>query len=382
MISIPPFRYAFDEADAAFIGEHVEALLSRGDFLTLGRYNEEFEAAFAAAHDLPHAVAVSSGTAALEILLQAADVGGRKVIVPSNTFGATPVAVIRAGGIPVLAECGADFSLDVDHAASLIDSSVAAIVVVHIGGMVSAHLPRLQTLCERHGIALIEDAAHATGASLAGRSVGAWGRGGAFSFFSTKVITCSEGGMILTRHREVAELARVLRDHAKRVDGAMDRIGYNWRMSEVHALIGLVQMRKLDRILDQRRTVAAAYTERVRGLPGVTVLEPPPGAIWNFYKLILQIPAGTRAAVRDRLADRGVALGGEVYAIPCHRQAAFAPYSEGRYPSTDAICDGHICPPILPQMSADEQDYAADALRDVLEEVVASPAIPPDRPRP
>src|SRR5438128_1070065 len=142
MTVIPPFKYGFDEQDAAAVAEAVSKLLRAGDFLTLGRHNETFEDLFSEAHNVRYAVSVSSGTAALEILLRAAQVIGRKVIVPSNTYGATVVAVLRAGGKPVFAECGSDLNLDPDHVESLLSSDVAAVVVVHIGGLMSSALPR------------------------------------------------------------------------------------------------------------------------------------------------------------------------------------------------------------------------------------------------
>ena len=367
MKPIPPFKYCFDEEDSAFIAQGVHDLLQSGNFLTLGRNNEIFEDEFRQAHGARYAVAVSSGTAALEILLRAVEVAGRKVIMPSNTYGATAVSILHAGGVPVLAECGEDFSLDPGHVESLLRPDVAAVVVVHIGGAMSAALPRLLDVCGRHGIPLIEDAAHATGASLASRPAGTWGLGGAFSFFSTKVITCGEGGMIVTQDARVSDLARLLRNHAKRPNGGMDVIGYNWRLTEIQALVGIAQVRKLSKILEERRRVAEGYASRLRGVSHVSIVPVADDAAPNYYKLLVRLPAGLRDRVRSAMQDRfAVTLGGEVYAVPCHRQKAFAAYAEGTYPVTDTVCDGHICPPIFPGMSPAECDHVATALRTVL----------------
>jgi dTDP-4-amino-4,6-dideoxygalactose transaminase len=367
MIHIPPFKYSFDEEDAAHVAQSVSRLLSSGRFLTLGQHNEEFEELFRKAHGARYAVSVSSGTAALEILLRAADTAGRRVILPSNTYGATAVAVLRAGGLPMLAECGLDLSLDPAHVERLLGPDVAAVITVHIGGMMSASLPRLCAICARHGIPLIEDAAHAAGSALDGRPAGTWGLGGAFSFFSTKVVTCGEGGMIVTADTRVRDLARLLRDHAKRADGGMDVVGYNWRLSEMQAILGVAQMKKLPLILTKRREVAERYARALRGLAPVSLITPAHASAPNYYKQIVMIPSALREPVRRRLREEfDVSLGGEVYAVPCHAQPAFQAYAEGPLPVTDRLCASHICPPIYPSMSEEEMEWACAALRTVL----------------
>lgn len=369
MIRIPPFKYSFDEEDASFMAKSVSDLLLSGDCLTLGPHGEMFEFLFAREHGAEYAVAVSSGTAALEILLRAADVSGRKVVVPSNTYGATLVAVLKAGGHPLLADCGQDFSLDPLHVENLLGPEVAAVVVVHIGGHMSAALPRLCAVCERHGIPLIEDAAHATGSKLSGRAAGNWGLGAAFSFFSTKVVTCGEGGMLVTRDARVRDLGFLLRDHAKRPDGAMDIVGYNWRLSELQALLGIVQIKKLSAILASRRRIAEYYAACLEGLPHVSLVESAEGAAPNYYKQIVRVPMGLRDQIRRRLkTEFDVSLGGEVYAVPCHLQAAFKEYAVSDLPMAELLCSRHICPPIYPTMSAEEMVYACTSLRTVLTE--------------
>ena len=349
-------------------------LLNNGRHMTMGRYNEEFEAAFAARHGARHAVAVSSGTAALEILLRAIPVASRRVVVPTNTFGATPVSVIRAGGIPVFADCGPDMAVDPDAVEALLSPEVVAVVIVHIGGRLSQNLPRLSALCQRAGIALVEDAAHASGASLAGHEAGTWGLGGAFSFFSTKVMTTGEGGMLVTGDERVRDFARRLRDHAKEANGTMNAIGYNWRLTEMQAILGLVQLRGLEDSIRRRATVAAAYRGAVAGLPGVGVIEDGGGSAGNHYKEIIFVGERSPTELRRALQDRfEVTLGGEVYAVPCHLQAAFASYPGGPFPNADRLCGRHICPPILPDMTGDELEWATQALRQELAEATEGP---------
>lgn len=374
---IPPFRYSFTVDEASFIGDQTRKLIESGEFLTLGRWNSEFEREFREAHSANHAVAVASGTAALEILLRACDVVGRIVVAPSNTFGATLVSIERAGGIPLLVECGEDFSLDPAAVENAIESGrdIAAVVVVHLGGTISPSLPALSELCRRAGVDLVEDAAHATGATFNGQFPGSFGCGAAFSFFSTKVLTAGEGGMILTENENIAEFARLVRDHAKLPDGTMHETAYNWRLSETQALIGTVQVRALHRILHSRARVVDAYTraveEAIDGLSGVSILRPAAAAKPNHYKMVIRLPHEARGPVKARLASEfGITMGGEIYATPCHLQRAFAKYAAEPLPTTERLCAGHVCPPVYPDMTPEDTAYTARALARVLREEV------------
>ena len=368
MRTIPPFRYSFTAADAELVGREVAALLREGALLTMGRHGRALEEEFRAAHGTRHAVAVASGTAALELILRAVDVAGARVIVPTNTFGATPVAVLRAGGIPVFADCLDDLSLDPQDVRRRLTPGVRAVVAVHIGGVISPATLELQRICREHGVALVEDAAHATGASLGGVRAGGFGVGAAFSFFSTKVITSGEGGMVATDDDRVRDTALLLRDHAKDAGGSMDVVGYNWRLTEMQALLALAQLRRLDEMIAGRARVARAYDRALEGCAGVRVLATPEGAVHNGYKYVVFSDRHRPAEVRERLLrEHGVALGGSVYAIPCHRQPAFAPYADGPYPVAERVCGSHLCPPIYPDMPDDDARYAARALRAVLD---------------
>jgi perosamine synthetase len=368
MRAIPPFRYSFTDADADFVAREVAALLRDRELLTMGRHGRTLEEEFRAYTGTRHAAAVASGTAALELILRAVDVAGAEVIVPTNTFGATPVAVLRAGGTPVFADCLDDLSIDPEDVRRRLSPRVRAVVTVHIGGLISPGTLELQRVCAEHGVALVEDAAHAAGASLGGVKAGGFGVGAAFSFFSTKVMTSGEGGMVATNDDRVHDTALLLRDHAKDPDGAMDVVGYNWRLTEMQALLALAQLRRLDEMIAGRARVARAYDEALAGCGSAHVAPVPEGAVHNRYKYVVFLSRHSPAEVRERLArEHGVALGGTVYAIPCHRQPAFAPYADARYPAAERLCGAHLCPPIYPDLSDDDACYAARSLRAVLD---------------
>ena len=361
----------FPPADRAEIAAAVTEILASGA-LTLGPYTGRFEAAFAAAHDAAHAVATSSGTSALNIALQEAGVAGRDVVVPANTFYATAAAVLQAGGRPVFADVElATLALSRDTLAAALTPQTAAVVHVHIGGMISPDILGVRELCDERGIALIEDAAHAHGSTLDGRFAGSFGASGAFSFYPTKVVTSGEGGMLVSASEHVAEEARIYRDQGKGAFTANHhvRLGSAWRMSELHAVTGLVHLRRMEEFITRRREVAAAYDKALAVLDGLTPLAEAPGSRGNFYKYIVLLPPGAdRAAIKQELRDRfEVRLSGEVYDLPLNRQPVLAEYAGPSLPVAEDIAARHICLPVHSDMSDTEIDEVLTAITAVYE---------------
>ena len=338
--------------------------------LTLGPYTKRFEAAFAAAHNAPHAVAISSGTAALHIALSVAGVRGRDVIVPANTFYATAAAVLQAGGRPVFADVDvATLALIRATGAAALTPDTAAVVHVHIGGLISPHISEIRAACDERGIALVEDAAHAHGSTLDGRFAGSFGLAGAFSMYPTKVVTSGEGGMVLTASQHVADEARIYRDQGKGAFSANHhvRLGSAWRMSELHAVTGLVHLRRMDEFIARRREVAARYDKALASVDGLNPLTEAPGSRSNVYKYIVLLAPGTdRARFKAEVADRfGVRLSGEVYDLPLHKQPVLAEYAGPPLPVAEDIAARHVCLPVHSDMSDAEIDEVLTAVTTV-----------------
>ena len=228
----------------------------------------------------PDAIAVSSGTSALEIIFRALDVKDREVVIPTNTFFATAAAAVHAGGIPRLADISPDtLALSPETLEAALTPETAFVVLVHIGGLITPEIDAIADICDRRGIVLIEDAAHAHGASFEGRPAGSFGRAAAFSFYPTKVMTSGEGGMITTADERLRDEAIIYRDQGKAgfLGGDHVRMGYAWRMSELHAAVGLIHLSHLDEAIATRRRVAARYDEALAGLPGCQPLSIPDG---------------------------------------------------------------------------------------------------------
>jgi dTDP-4-amino-4,6-dideoxygalactose transaminase len=291
--------------------------------------------------------------------------------VPANTFFATAAAVIHAGGTPRFADVSADtLSLSAETAAAAITDATVGIVPVHIGGLVSPEIESIRALCDERGLFLLEDAAHAHGASLGDRAAGTFGAAATFSFYPTKVITSGEGGMIVTESEQVSDEARIYRDQGKAgfIGGAHVRLGAAWRMSEVHAAIGLVHLRRLDEFIAVRRRVAARSDEALRGIDGIEPLPTPPGCGHPYYKYVAMLDPGVdRDSLKQRLRDdHGVGMSGEVYARPLHHEPVFSEVAHGPLPVAEDVCARHVCLPLHSDMTDDEASAVTTAIGSVL----------------
>ena len=371
MRKIPAAKIQFLPEDRAWIAERIQEVLATGQ-LTLGKYGAEFEQKFAQFCGVKHAVAVNSGTSSIEIILRALDVQGKDVLVPTNTFFATAAAVVHAGGNPVFLDMDPEsFSIHAREVEKSLTRKTAGIIMVHIGGIVSAQTPSLVDLATRKGIWLVEDAAHAHGSKYRNVSAGAFGIANSFSFYPTKVMTCGEGGMITTNDDTIAQEARIFRDQGKAsfTQNAHIRMGYNWRMSEPHAIIGLKHLERLPQMISDRQAIAQIYDEGLKDFRKIASLGAPEGGSTNSYKFIAVLRDPTaRQALKSVLREQyGVSLAGEVYEAPLHKQPIFERFASRPLPVSEDLCARHICLPIFSGMDSKDAEYVLAALREVID---------------
>ncbi len=365
---VPPIHIDFDDSDKAWISEKITEVLTSGR-LTLGVYGDEFERQFAAMHGVKHAIAVNSGTCSLEIIFRALNVEGREVLVPADTFAATAVTVIAAGGRPVLMDTDLrTLSTTAAEIEKRLTPNTAAVAIVHIAGLITDEMPAIQALCKARGVHLVEDAAHAHASSLNGQFAGGFGIAGSFSFYPTKVMTSAEGGMITTNDDHIAAEARIYRDQGKASfhQNSHIRLGYNWRMSEPCAIIGLRHLQSLQKMVDGRRRAAALYNKALIGSNlGLKPVVEPKGNIGNFYKYVCYLPDGIdRAKLKAFMKEeQGVIFAGEAYEYALQQHPIFAHLDTGDLPSSLEACGRQICLPMFGSMTEAEVAQVLDGLK-------------------
>jgi dTDP-4-amino-4,6-dideoxygalactose transaminase len=343
--------------------------------LAQGPRVRQLEERFAAFVGVPHAVATSSGTTALHLGLLAQGIGpGDEVVTVPFTFIASATSVLFTGARPVFVDVRADtFTIDTDLIEAAITPRTKAIMPVSLYGQ-PAEMPAIMAIAERHGLAVLEDAAQSHGAAIGDRRSGSWGVG-AFSFYPTKNMTTGEGGMLTTADAEVAERTRLLREHGMKVRYHHDLVGYNFRMSDIHASIGLAQLPKLEANNARRRANAARYDAELRGVVIPTVL---PGFTHVYHQYTIRV--NRRDEFVERLRERGVGSG-IYYPIPVHRQAPFIAmgYGEERFPVTDLLTQQVLSIPVHPALSEAEVDAVIAAVNDTAAElgpISAATALP------
>jgi len=325
----------------------------------------EFEERFAAMVGVPHAVATSSGTTALHLALLGYGIGpGDEVITVPFTFFASATSVLHTGARPVLVDVREDdFTIDVDLVEAAVTPRTRAIMPVSLYGQ-PADLPAIEAVAERHGLAVVEDAAQAHGAAIGERRSGSWGAG-AFSFYPTKNMTTGEGGMVTTADAELAERMRLLREHGMKVRYHHDIVGYNFRMTDLAAAIGLAQLPKLAGFNERRRAIAARYDAELRGVITPVVR---PGVTHVYHQYTIRV-AG-RDAFAERLKERGV--GSAIYyPIPVHRQKPFLALGHGdeRYPVTERLTEQVLSIPVHPSLTDDEVATVIGAVNETVAEL-------------
>jgi dTDP-4-amino-4,6-dideoxygalactose transaminase len=320
--------------------------------LAQGAQVEAFEQALADFCGTKHAIATSSGTTALQTAVLAHGIGpGDEVVTTPFTFIASANAVLFAGAKPVFVDIEeGTYNIDPGLIEAAVTPQTKAILPVHIFGN-PCDMEAIMGIAARHGLVVIEDACQAHGASVAGRAVGAFGTG-CFSFYPTKNITTAEGGIITTNDDQLADRARLIRSHGQRQRYYHETIGYNFRMTEIQAAIGRVQLGKLQQFTAKRRENAAYLTERLEGV--ITPYEAP-GSHHVYHQYTVRVLDG-RDELAAHLRERGIATG-IYYPLPVHKQAVYQRlgYTD-HLPVAEKACEQVLSLPVHPALTQQDLD--------------------------
>ena len=355
----------FDEADIKEINDDIASILRSG-WLTTGKYAAKLEDEFRRVVGTKHAVAVNSGTAALHIMMASMRLRSRdEVVVPANTFASTANAVLYEGARPVVADCDAlTFNVTAATVKKRIGAKTKAVLVTHIAGN-PCEMDELAELCEKKGVELFEDAAHAIGSTYKGRACGSLSEGGAFSLYPTKVTTSAEGGVITTDSDALADFARLYRNVGRRELGAgpVEILGHNYRMSDVHAAIGVSQMKHLAQFVSTRNELAASYGEQLRVVSWVRPQAVSAYCRSSYYAYIVRVSDRgwvERDPLMDELKRRGVET--TIMFKPLGSQPYFRGRAVSACPNADMVGRDSLVLPLHPEMTREDVKYVVSAM--------------------
>jgi dTDP-4-amino-4,6-dideoxygalactose transaminase len=376
MWKVQLFKLNFDGREADAVRRVVE-----GGWLTMGEQINEFEAKFGKyLGDDVLCTAVANGTAALHMALLALDVGpGDEVIIPALTFVADANAVRLVGAKPVLADCGSldNWNVTAESIAQRITPATKAVIVVHYAGF-PCDMAAISRLCRERNIKIIEDVAHAPGASIDGASCGAWGDIGCFSFFSNKNLSIGEGGMVSTRDEALHRRLRYLRSHGmstltldrhkgRAITYDVVEPGLNYRMDEMRAAIGLVQLDKLDAANARRKELTERYRANLAGSAVHMPFADLAASAESVYHILpVLLPDGTnRTAVIEKLKAQGIQS--SIHYPPFWNFTAYAgQFSPDDAPRVAGICERQLTLPLYPTMTDEEVDLVTATLLESL----------------
>ncbi len=347
----------------------IKDILQSG-WLILGEHTRQFEQEFKSYIGVEHAVAVSTCTAAIQIALRYFQIHGREIILPTNNFIGVVSAVLYEGGLPVLADMNPEtFCVDTDDLLSRITPRTAGVILVDIAGLVCPDIDHIRSECKKRGLFLLEDASHAHGAEIDGRKAGSLADVGCFSFYPTKIMTTGTGGMLTTNDEGLAAYARSVRHHG--VGSSLDdvvNLGSDWCLSEMHAVLGRFQLKRLDEIVDHRNHMVDRYKEGLQQFPWISVPACPENFRHAYYKFPLLLQEGLDAyRFRRTMFEEYQIENGAIYDPPCHLQPVLREkygFKEGMFPQAESALRRQFCPPIHSALTEQEVDSVIAAMKE------------------
>jgi len=370
--NVKMYRYPVAEPE---IGEEelkniVEAVKS-GWVSSKGKFIEEFESSFAKYIGVKYGIATSNGTAALHLALAALNIGeGDEVIVPDLTFAATINAVIYTGAKPVIVDINPDYwCIDPDKLEKAITPNTKAIIPVHLYGH-PCDMEAVMEIAAKHDLHVIEDAAEAHGAEYRGKKVGSFGHISCFSFYGNKIITTGEGGMCLTNDEELAERIKILRDHGMNPKKRYwhDVVGFNYRMTNLQAALGLAQLGKIERFVERKRRIAKIYAEELSSMEGITLHPEMSWAKCVYWLYSILIDNKKMKITRDELAEKLEENGIETrkFFYPLHEMPVYRKYTRFAYPTSSRISREGLNLPSSTKLSEEDVKYITQRIRESL----------------
>jgi len=348
--------------------EYVNQVLRSG-ILSIGPKIEEFESMIAGYVGVKHAVAVNSGTSALHLIIKSLGIKeGDEVITTPFSFVASANCALFEKAVPVFVDIDEKtLNIDIDQIEEKITDQTKAILVVDVFGQ-PLNISRVKEIANKHNLYVIEDSCEALGSIYQNTKAGSSADAAAFAFYPNKQITTAEGGMIVTNNDKVAELCRSMRSQGRAITGLWlyhERLGFNYRLSELHAALGIAQMERIDEIIEKRNTAAIYYTERLKEIPWVRApFIDPDVSRMSWFVYVIRVPEEIRNDLIDYLKENGISS--KPYFTPIHLQPFYKEefgYKPGDFPVTEKAGNECIAIPFYTNLTREEIDYVVDTIK-------------------
>jgi dTDP-4-amino-4,6-dideoxygalactose transaminase len=344
-------------------------ILRSGRPLGESRYVEKFSKSFSVLQNCKYSIPVANGTVAIELIIKAIGIKNKEIILPSNTFFATIVAVENSGNTPILVDIeNSSFSVCPIDLRKKITANTAALILVHIGGIISSKIEEIIQICNENQIKLIEDAAHAHLSSFHEQKAGTIGIAGAFSFFPTKVMTTGEGGMITTNSEDLYQKIKSLKNFGRDNNNAgiiINESGNNFKINEFTGLFGYLECQRVEKRVKKRNYLIEIYRKELLNTEFKVVTQKEEYGCCSYYKCIVLTPYEVNNEFKEFFKLNNISLTGEVYSLPIHMQPLYSNrYLDYSFPNTDYFSKHHFCPPLYPELNKKEVKYICEKIKE------------------
>tara|TARA_R110000824_G_scaffold133923_2_gene296772 strand:+ start:1905 stop:3038 length:1134 start_codon:yes stop_codon:yes gene_type:complete len=372
-VKYPRAKPYFSKKDKKKILKDISGILDSG-MLTQGAYVSKFEFKFKEEIGTDYAVATSSCTSALEIAIRSLGIVNQKILVTTNTWMSCANVILMTNNTPVFVDINADtLNMDTNDILKKLDGA-KAILWVHMAGLINPDFFKIKKICDTKGIKIIEDCAHAHGATLLGKKAGSLGDVGCFSFYPTKIMATGEGGMVTTNNKEIADKADIYRNHGttrnpQKILGLDYGVtchypSQNYRMTEIAGILGLYQLNHLSEFVKTRNEIADQYRINLKSVEGIKLLPYYKGhSYWNFY-IVLDKKINRESFAQKLLYEYGIQTA-NAYDPPIHKQEIFSPYAD-ESPVADDILSRHISLPMYVTLNKKDIKYITNSIKKVL----------------
>jgi perosamine synthetase len=356
------FDLKFEAKFKESFSKKLNIILKEG-FLTNYTYCRKLENTFSKCHDAKYSTAVNSGTGALDVVLRSINIKNKKVLIASNTFIATAIAVENSGGIPEMIDIENKFySLCPDSLKKRMNKNIGAVIIIHIAGLISPRINEIVEICKKYGVPLIEDCSQAHFSHFNNKYAGSFGLAGTFSFYTTKNITSGEGGIILTNNKKFHRKTELIRQfgYNPKIKDDFLFFGSNYKLTELNAAFALSDLERSKMRLFKRNKLAKRYQDNLQGSKWLCLK--PKSGYTGYYKQIIISPV-KRKFLENYLRKNNIILTGGVYNIPLHRQSRYKyKYKTKNFENSNFFSDYHFCPPCFPEIKFNQVDYICEKL--------------------